>query len=1141
VMLERTSTCFESGGRKLLRATKPCLRSRQTLHSISWHHGASDLSLPGSRAAFSKHDSGRGGIDNHAANTTPSIASGSYGGPVLEFLYPEKTLALLKHFSAPLPTALSTSRRRHIYRPSARHYATNRFQPPQGEASLDALGEQQEKDESTVSPSETSYELRRLRNFLRLGEPGGQDQAWQLYTAIPAQSLTGSGQWDLRADLLEYLAIDDDPAVPNRVLQLFEELPEEERRSSSYRAAISAYMALRVVGPALQLLEAVPSERQYDFTNIGIDLVLRRTILDEQWDLSLRVFRLFLSHNPAFGRVPAGIAIRWGNTVPGIWKSAATLYNLEEIFQSFLSHVREFQHDLRSSDEKEEVLLLFVMSFAPHVMDKLLQDSMLSEETVPQYFRRLFGDLEELRLPLSVCYEHAIKRLLKIPNERAVDDLLQLRENLYEKHRRLCLNSSSSAPEKPSLNLLRNLIVHYCDHEKMAKAYSIIQDHRMFYPNEPMRAGLLKYLIHCFANHGDLTQVEKYLDEFKANYQDHIDLELLSALPFACARRADVQGAIAQFNRIRDEFGLVQDTACWNILLLAYVRADDLDGALECFNTIMGVELTPDVYTFGPLLDLCAQRGDVEAFEALFSRAEQMGVELTQDVRARSGYVQVFLRAGDAEGAEAIAQGMLKNWQEGALQGHALTHTWNLLIQQHALDRDIAGARERYKEMVDNNIPLDAWTYGSLMRALIEVKQSNAAYKLLTQTMPRSRLRGHALHYAIVMTGFLREGGGQLDLAIEAYKRMIEQGIPQTVSSQEATIRTLSASQLRDLRTKSSKHPNYRLKEVEEAVEKMVAEAVQSQTVYREPRHQRQVDTHNFRAPPQSFYGLLISLYAQRGGYKMCQKLFKKAERLKPNVDNYTTPMTLVTGTMEAHLKAGEYASVEQCWNLALSSAKKLSKTFSQKTAPEPPATEIENLLDPSIRDRYEESRISANRRNILYKASRLYIRSLVDPSNPTPNALQKAQDTIRDLLVNGYTLDVFTWNELVTALAQRGHLKDAFSICEEYLMPSFPGWRNLYPSYIRKDRQGYQWMELRHYEIKRDSIFPRYKTLIVLASEFRRVKKDERNGIGYDESAGGWVREVLEETAPMTVRAIATMPRTNDKLQMEYFHNELY
>jgi pentatricopeptide repeat-containing protein PET309 len=62
-----------------------------------------------------------------------------------------------------------------------------------------------------------------------------------------------------------------------------------------------------------------------------------------------------------------------------------------------------------------------------------------------------------------------------------------------------------------------------------------------------------------------------------------------------------------------------------------------------------------------------------------------------------------------------------------------------------------------------------------------------------------------------------------------------------------------------------------------------------------------------------------------------------------------------------------------------------------------------------------------------------------------------------------------------------------------------------------------------------------------VLASVFRRVKKDERNGVGYIESEGAWLRELLERQAPNTVRAIQSMPRTSDSLQMQYFHNELY
>ena len=1133
-MLERASTCFETGKRQLLRAPKRCLRSRRMLHSAFWHHGASELSLPIWWAASPVLNGGSVDVDDPAATTTPCL-SGPRKGALLDFLYPEKTLALLTKLSLP-GHDVSEARRRQLQQAPIRRYSTAQWQPPHDESAADPAVVQNAKEEAAAM-LENSPAIQVLSDVLRRKEPRNPELAWHLYTAIPAEHLVHKEGANLRADLLSYLTKDDAHTVPSRVLQLFDELPHDNRRPSSYAAAIRAYISLRMVGPALQLLEQVPENDHFDALYLGIDAILRRTVLDEQWDLSLRVFRKFLKLRPAIRRVSIATVIRRGNPLPQIWAGVAALPGLQDHVQSFLNHVREFQHELRASKEGEEALFLFTISLVPYVVDQILLDRDLGENVMATRVRRLFRDLRTLGLSAPACYEHAIEGLLNLPQHRAVSDVPKLRLSLYEHYRKLCLESEDDPQSKPTIHVLRNLMVYHNEHDDLPQAQALVDDLHAFYPNQNMSPGLLKYLLHMYADYGDVTRVQKYFEDFRA--QKRVDLKIISSLLFAYARRADVAGTIAQFSRIRDEFKMDPDIVCWNILLLAYVRADDLDGALECFNSCLDSGLRPDIYSFVTLLDFCAQRGDVEAFEALFSRAKQMGVSLTQDARVRSGYVQVFLNAGDAEGAEAIAQGMLKSWRAGTLRGHTLTHTWNLLIQYHALDRDIASARQRYKEMVDYNIPLDAWTYGSLMRALVEVKQSNAAYKILRKTMPQSHLPVHALHYAIVMTGLLREGGGQLSLAMRAYEEMIEQGVPQTESSQEASIRTLGALDLKQLKERRTKSPEHRLKQVEEAVEKMLFEAVKGRIAHRQPRHSRELNSRNAGGAVQVYYGLLISLYSQRGSYKICKELIAKAEEAAPDADNYIVPLTLLTSTMEAHLKAGEHAEVARCWELARTSASKLSKTFEQAMQPEPATPEFDSIIDPSVRERWEESRISPNRRNILYKASRLYVRSLMHPTNPDPNALQEAQRTMRDLLVNGYTLDTFTWNEFVATLAQRGGVVDAFSTCEEYLMPSFPGWRSLHPNYVRKDRVGYQWMELRHYEVTKGGLMPRYKTLIALAAAFRKVRSDERNGVGYDPTAGAWQREILENLAPMTLRAIETMPRTNDKLQVEHFHTQ--
>jgi pentatricopeptide repeat-containing protein PET309 len=1131
-MLERASTCLESGGRQLLRAPKSCIRTRRSLHSAFWHHGASDLSLPAWWAAATLFDSGRSDTDDRAAGTVPSLASNIYNGVLLDFLYPEKTLALLKRATVTGPSGFELQKRK-LHGTSRRPYLG--AQPEyQGENTEIDEATAEEVEEEMMATKKDPRAPEKLSHLLARRELGNQDGAWQLYAAIPPHLLADGQCGELQANLLEYLNVDDDPAVPNRVLQVFDALPDSKRRTSSYRAAIVAQIALREMGPALHLLDDAPRRHDFDFTNLGYDVIMRRTVLGEDWDLSFRVFRAFLQTNPNRGNVPMSLFINWGNQLPEVWRGVASLPRLQDVLTSFLGHVKEYQHEFTSTGENRKTLALFTTTFIPNVMEQVFCDPSINENGIKMFLLPLFTRLKSRKLPTPMIHEYALKKLLDLPEERAMRVIPDLITTLHMQYRQKC-SASSSSHVKPSLNLLRNMIVYYCDRGNLARAEEVVQDHRLFYPREPMRAGLLTYLLHCYADYGNAARVEQYFLEFTSHYKDMVDLNLLSALPFAYARRADVQGAHVQFDRIRTEFGLEPDTACWNILLLAYARADDLDGALEVFNTSIDSGIAPDVYTFGPLLDLCAQRGDVEAFEALFSRADQMGVPMAQDVRARSGYVQAFLNAGDLQGAEAIANGMLKSWHAKTLNNWTLTHTWNLLIQHHALNQDLAGARARYREMVTNGIEVDSWTYSSIMRALVEVNQTNAAFKLLRKTMPASGLTPHALHYAIVMTGFLREGGGQAQLAVDVHRRMIEQGVPQTDSSREATIRTLGKADLDALGPANKLHT--RLEQAEQAVEDILFKAVDGQTFLRQPKHSKQMDSRNFGAAPQSYYGLLISMYATRGAYPIAKKLLRKAETMGPDVDNFTLPMTLITGAMEVHLKAGEHAEVAKYWALARASAAKMTNTFSQIMNPEEPAPEDNSLVDPAIRARFQQSRIAPNRRNILFQASRFYVRSLLDPANPAPDALQEAQRTMRELLVGGYTLDVFTWNELIQTLAERDSYMDAFAICEEFLMPSFPGWRNLYPTYSRKDRRGYRWMEFRHYEITRTSIMPRYKTLIIMTAAFQKIRADELNGIGFDEEAGGWLKERLSELAPNTVRAIETMPRTSDMLQEQYFH----
>ncbi|KAF9693323.1 hypothetical protein EKO04_008914 [Ascochyta lentis] len=1140
-MLERASTCLESGGRQLLRAPKPCLPSRRKLHSAFWHHGASDLSLPLWWAINPANNS----------STDQPAASSSDGAP-LDFLYPEKSLALLRKLSVRGET-VPEARRRQLQPSAARSYVTiRRIKPTAGVAELEAREDAVDAAEAKDAKREMHERLQRssaqeaLDELLRRREPGKQELAWQLYVALPDHG-PSTATPALRLSLLEYLVADDEPAVPTRVIKIFHAIPDPSHTASSYRAAIIAYVALREIGPAINLHREAAREgrfnpHEHDVVDIGTDVLLRRLVSDEQWELAMRVFRAYITeHRFSINGQRTLYRIRWGEaTLPEIWNEAAQLAEIKEHVQSLLLYIRQNKDELMSTPRKRAVTYTFVQSFLPHVMDRVLQVRKPNEDNIWNWFIKLFDDLHTHSLPVDASYNYAITAMLKLDRYRRYTNKRKLHLELYRRYRQWYLYDRVDDPHfktrPPQLPMLSGILNSHGTHGSLHRVNDVVNDIRAFYPGNPLPLNILQALMLTYAEHGEVERVREYFDEYRASHGT-VEHKQANSLIYVQARRANIPGAVAAFRHVSEELGLTPDIQMWNTLLLTYVRADDLDGALETFNNALDAGMEPNVHTFGPMLDMCANRGDIEAFEALFSRGKQMGVALDTDVRARSGYVQAFLNAEDAEGAEDIAQDMLKQWRAGMLTGHPLTHTWNIMIQYHALRGDVANSRRLYREMVDNKIPLDNITFGSLMRSLVEIKQANAAYKILRVTLPANNMRVEAIHYAIVMTGFLKEG--QYDLALEAYERMVERGVSQTVSSRQASINTVGMSELVRLLKAKNRNPQQQLRHVERILRDMLASGdVGRDLAHRQPSHNRYIDAQTQSAVPPSYYGLLITLYNTRGAYEICKDLVAKAETDQDS-SAYDAPITFLTAIMESHYRAKEWDEVAKCWNLALSSASKLVKTFQQVMNPAPDPPESPSLTDGTVIQRFEESRIALNRRQVLTKATRIYVRSLINREDPDGTLLKRAQLTIRDLLVNGFVLDNFTWNEFVVALAEKSQLLTAFTVAETYLMPRFPGWRNLAPFYVRHDRKGYQWMELRHYDIKRNSVLPRYKTLVVLAKAFGSVKEDERNGLGYIEKESKWARELLELKAPMVCKAVETMPRTNDALQERYFGTE--
>jgi pentatricopeptide repeat-containing protein PET309 len=968
-----------------------------------------------------------------------------------------------------------------------------------------------------------------LQTLLHSGDQQKQKLALRLYAAIPDHNITSN----IQADLLEYLSAPGAQIDANQILPLFDALPRADRRASSYRTAISAYLSLDLVGPAVQLhQEAASSAIGVD---IGTDAILGHTIKHNQWERSLQVIKAFISCSSRNGVDMPSISQKL-NLHNGdrdmLWGIVAQLPYLRGNLASFLLHVQQFHHELNSTDEIQEALNHLLFGLAAETTEQVLNTEPVDEDVVWDFLLGFFQELRTYELPRSRLYEYVIRRMVQIPRYRQYTNKRKAFLQLYQWYRSECIQDLNPQT-RPSRNLLRALITHV-GHQRStigssAGVENLISDMRLFYPGEPLSSGVLKYLINYYAESGEVDKLNEHFKTLCEIYEPRPEVNVLIHLVYAYARRVDVQAAEKQFQLISEEFERTPDAACWNVLLLAHTRADDLDGSLDCFNRLLEAGATPDIYTFGPLLDLCAARGDVEAFEALYSRAEHLNIPIRTDAKARAGYVQALLEFDDVDGAEATAKAMLRSYRAGVLKG-SLTHTWNLLIQHYALRGDVASSRRLYRQMVENNIPLDSWTYGSLMRAFVEVKQTNAAYKILRVTMPSNNVQVHAFHYALVITGFLREG--QYREALHANARMLDRNVVQTTASRMASIQAIGLAEMKNLKSMRDKDPRTKLVALERQMRDIIFSDFESDVANRQPRHRQLIDSKE-HSTAEGYFGFLILLYGTRGAYNICKELFEAAAVAREDKTNHTAPLSLLVAIMEAQYRAGEHDEVANCWELARTQANKLVKTLNQFVDPAPPKVEFDSLLDPSIKESFDSARIAANRRQVLVRAARIYIRSLL--AREDDSGIQEAQRTIRSLLTGGFVVDNLTWNEFIQMLATRGRIIDAFSACEAYLMPAFSGWRSLNPSYIRKNQPGHLWMELRSTDIDKGALMPRYKTLVVLAKAFVAVRRDEENGVGWIPEMGAWTREVLEKMAGNTVRAVETMPRTGDRLQRKY------
>ncbi|OCK82372.1 hypothetical protein K432DRAFT_349174 [Lepidopterella palustris CBS 459.81] len=1130
-MLERASSCLESGGRKLLRGPKQCPRTRRMLHSAFWHHGAGDLSLPIWWASvIPSSDKGireQEGVKYRVKKGQREEMRNGQNGILLDFLYPAKTMALIKTISS-YGWDTWDSRRKHQYaRNSARQFSS-RTGNIQEYISTETDWETEAHDLQELEEElQHSNAIDALRERLRSNDPHKHGLVWRLYQAVEDSDRSQ----DLRADLVDYLASSEKSVDASRLAQVFDCLSTEHRRASSYRAAISSHLRFNMVGQAVKLHDEA-AQRAIGF-RFGSDILLARTVQDNQWDLAIRIYQVFI-----------GFWRRQGldRDYRELWAIVSKLPGLSSNAISFLHYLQQFSHQFQATTGKRYFVAMFVHDFAESLVENILRAETPDEKFIYDFFRAL----RTMEMSTPRLYEKTITRLLSLPRYHNYKNGRKLHLNLYRMYLDEAKERSYRDDFLPSKGLISRLISQMRRYDSiedragwMTTVDTLIDDWRNLYG--ALQPKMLLLAMNSYSRVGFADKVHQYFNEYRSQKLDPVITQnFVYPLLYVHARRVEVPAVIKQFKRISEEFGMDPDITSWNILLYAYVRADDLDGTLKCFDDLLKSGCKPDKYSFGPVLDLCAKRGDVEAVQKLFSDAELRGVpDIRDNVMARNALVLAHANSGDLDEAEAAAESMLRDYLVGNLQG-SLTHTWNILITKYALQGDMISTMRAYKRMQDSGIPIDTWTYGALMQVLISRRQTNAAYKILRVTMPNNNVQAHGFHYALVMAGFVNEG--QFHRALHANKRMAERKVRPTVSSRIASLKALALAEMQELKRKRVESPMERLVELEEALREILAASDPSDLAPKQPRHGLRQTPLN-QVSPDGYFEFIVFLYGARGAFHVCQEMFEAARAAREDEEGrFEAPLQLLAAIMDAHSRAKEHDEVDKCWELALEQAAKLVKLM-ESPAPHVAAAYAVSPTDPSTENLFamptpqklNAARISRNRRHLLTVAIRVYLRDLLKRKDPY--RVNTIRNTVSALLHDGYVMDSITWNEFIQVLARSGRMLDAFTACEAYLMPNFLGWRFNSPLYKRRDPSGYDMMDVRPANTRDvNNPMPRYKTMVFLAAAFAIVKRADATEQAHEHAGMGWELHKIQQLAPRTIHAIETMPIIlDDKLQRKY------
>ncbi|KAK5998691.1 Pentatricopeptide repeat-containing protein [Cladobotryum mycophilum] len=457
------------------------------------------------------------------------------------------------------------------------------------------------------------------------------------------------------------------------------------------------------------------------------------------------------------------------------------------------------------------------------------------------------------------------------------------------------------------------------------------------------------------------------------------------------AQVGDVAGAEKELRTMTEKYGVQPDLDIWNTLLKCYVRTDNYNRVVACFEEISQM-YRPDSYTYAHVMAMSAKKGDLEATLGFFARSQRDRIPVSKEMTM--SLVMAYCRNDRLLEAERILT-------ELAERKATSTAIWNQLIYFNGMQGKLNKCYELLQSMKNYDVAWDHQTHEFLLQALVRVDQVQPAYRLLRSACKEKLFPVGPEHFAIVMAGAVRTGEHKLVEIIASQLERAGQSMnfnTQTALVDAAFQKAPSASRTRQL---GKEFVTYLQSLLTGSPSKQEKDSISH--VASDLRHLRK-QTKNI--------GQAIRLLVELRDFPTAEKLVDLyASIFRKYKDSEPFPPEVVSALMLGYLKDRKYNQIHTMWGRTWESV--LARSKRQNVAGVYPAHQYD--LSRPITIVAKAFREQKNGKGLL--------------------------QCIERITSAGFKLTRSNWNLVIQYLAEMGQWEPAMEWCETMLMPRWRGW----------------------------------------------------------------------------------------------------